>query len=77
MGRIALAAAVIIGALFLGMFIIKGNNKTARPNSAKPSDQGDDESSEERLTELQNLRDKDLITESEYQSKRADVLKDL
>ena len=77
MGRIALAAAVIIGALFLGMFLIKGNSKTSQADGSKPSQNGDEESVEERLQELQKLRDKDLITEAEYQSKRAEVLKDL
>ena len=76
MGRIVLAAAVIIGALFLGMFIIKGNSKTSKGGSGSGSG-GGDESTEARLQELQRLRDKELISEAEYQSKRADVMKDL
>jgi hypothetical protein len=77
MGRIVLAAAVIIGALFLGMFIIKGNSKTSQATGGGGATGGEDESAEARLKELQELRDKDLISETEYQRKRADVLKDL
>ena len=51
--------------------------KTATPTTAAPPAAPLTQSFEERLTTLQNLRDKDLITDEEYAMKRRQILDEL
>ena len=42
-----------------------------------PAGDGSDRSAQDRLTELQNLYDRRLITREEYEAKRQEILKEL
>ena len=45
--------------------------------SIGPAGDGSDRSAQDRLTELQNLYDRRLITREEYEAKRQEILKEL
>ena len=75
MAEIILLSAIGGGVLLIGVIIVAAitlSSKKSRPTILPAS-----QSSEHRLGELNTLLAKRLITEAEYQERRADILKSI
>jgi hypothetical protein len=70
---------LIVGAA-AGAAVAKHRNKKAQPNDASqpeseaPVDDGNSDSTRTQLAELQGLRDDNLISDSDYQTKKKQIL---
>ena len=71
-GRLSTAASMM-GTLLKA----EQDTLTLRVDGGGPAGDGSDRSAQDRLTELQNLYDRRLITREEYEAKRQEILKEL